>query len=353
MHGFPGWRASGILTAAILLCAGGSAQALTFGQSFFIPTEYAHDFAFDPATQTLFISRASVIERYNVTSRQFLSPWSTPYGVYPLKLSADGRHLYAAGYPGTGQPAKSIIQVDLATQAQQQFISSASASSIYDLACMADNSVFFTSTQTDYLRQLDPTTGLIIPRIDAPEARQGSRLNESTAIFTSGDLTTLMVWEGNTSRATVYTYNIESQAFSPAIELNGHGRAALNGNGSLIAIGMTIYDRNLRPVHQLTGMYGVAFDPGADILYARDSTTATMIGIDTSNWSELFRFPLNDYSSAGSYFGAGRVSISSDGQYLFHSYEDGIRAYWLPEPATVTLLGLGLVCVLCRRRLAA
>lgn len=337
----------------VLLLLADTSLALPFGQSFLILTAHPADQAFDSSRQILYISKNSGIERYDLAGKQFLQPYTVPYAQpNPVDLSPDGRYLYVAGYPGGANPVRIITQIDTTNGSQHQFVSNGSAGTgNYDLVYAANGKVFFTNSNIDYLRQLDPATGQVIPRTDAPPSNYGSRLNDQTTIAISGNRNLLMFSEGNTSRPTNYTYNVVTDTFSPALSSDGLGRASINRNGTLIATGSTIRDPNLQPLHLLFGLTAVAFDPLRDILYAWDSGPNNFVGLDTNTWSELFHFPIGDSIQPSNYYGPGRVTISSDSRYLFLAVEDGIRAYSIvPEPSAALILGLGWAIVSGRCR---
>lgn len=346
--------------SAVIMLVGVWAMAAS-ADSVLIPVPDRRDHVFDPVRGQLLISTArGVVERFDNSTGVLGAPLSVS-GVpqYGIDIAADASFAMVASSGGYfKQPQGFVSRVDLQTGAVVNYTYDYGfyEGGGYDVAIAANGKALFTTwfygSGWTLLREVDPATGVITPRTDAPPyfLHPGGSVRGRSQVNRSKDRSLLFFQQFDTSNGPVFTYGSATDAFSnPCLDtgfFDGRVRlliyslSAVSRDGALIALEMgntddpvRIFTRDLGFVTDLNSVRGgIAFDPIRDILYTVDSTNDLIIAWDTGTWSGLFAIPTDEDVSDSGIFDAGVMSVSPDGRWLFLSTPSGIRRYTLPAP---------------------
>jgi hypothetical protein len=319
-----------------------------------LPVSDRRDLVYDSTRNLLYITTGhGTVERYDPVNQALLSPFQVGVSLLGADITPDGKYLFAADKQ-RGATQGVIHRVDLSTGAVTEItytIGSGEAGS-YSVAVAASGKAFFDSlvegTGAVPLRQIDLTTGAVTNRTDAGT---GGQIAQSTLISRGADGGRAFFTEANISSGPAFTYTAAGDAFSHETNTNmflSTRWSAVNRNDTLIALEMfnsdvTILDVNLKHVKDLGGIDGgVAFDPTQDVLYGVNSTTGQVVAYDTNTWAVKYTLPVGEPvnwmgGDGGplSAYGAGIMTVSSDGKFLFLNTASGVRVYALPQASGV------------------
>lgn len=165
-------------------------------------------------------------------------------------------------------------------------------------------------------------------------------MTQNAMIHRSADATLLYFLETDISSGPVFTYNANTNSFSPRVQSNyylAYAGSAVNRNGSLVGTVIppggggasldTVPNFNfVAPFNGLDG--GIAFDALQDRFYAVNNSAKQIVAYDTNTFAELLRLNIAEALSNGvTEFGAGNLIASADGRYLALATPSGIRLF--------------------------
>jgi len=322
--------------------------------STFIPAPYHAAVVFDSQLNQLLITTGDgYLQRYDVASGQLLPAKiirnSPGFADGFSDVSPDGAFLYVAE---TDYDMWPIRKVNLAagTVSGISYPKDEEEQGAFDLATASDGRVLFTSRTFSMsmgaIRQMDPLTGAVTKRNDAPGVTPGTTgLAPDTLVARSADRSFLVFAEPGNASGPAFTYSADTDSFSPVKSMgfmHESGAPAVNRDGSLVAFytgtGIAVFDRNIDFVHDIGPLLGgMAFDPTRDVMYAVDSTADQIVAIDTTDWSVLYSFPVGENVSNAAPLVNGLMVISGDGTRLFLTTPTGVRMYPLvSSPGSIT-----------------
>ncbi len=311
-------------------------------QSTLLPIADRRDLIFDPQRDRLYMTTSDGdVERYDVATGDLLTPWHVGNALNGGDITVDGNALYIAENQ-RGATQGFIRKVNLTDGTVKNLTFDFSYDDIPSDVAIAANglAIFRGFGQWQPYRQIDLSTDTISKRSSDWSIYGGS------LIARSSDRSLLFITQGGISSGPIATYDATTNTFSPEKDTNTYlatSLSAVNRNGSLIALewgtGISILDRNLNSVENLTNVDGgLAFDPTRDVLYAASSASNQIIAYNTNTWKELYRFnigenirPTNAYDDPSQPLGNGVMVVSDDGNHLFMSTSQGVRAFDLRQ----------------------
>jgi ribosomal protein L24E len=312
--------------------------------SVLIPVTNRRDLVYDPTRNLLDITTASgQVQRYDVAGQTLLSPWTVGTSLNGADITPDGSALYVAENQTSG-PLGILHQVNLSdgSVTDVTYNRASSETGVWDVAVANNGRAFFSTRFAGSgwvpFRQLDLNTGSVSIRTDAPGSGGGGQVAGNTYIDRSADGSQMFMKE-----SAIFTYESASNSFPQHAQAGGiyfNAPTAVSGDGSLIATGLggvSIMDRNFHSVHTLGTNFngGLTFDPSRDLLYVADTAAYQVVAFDTGTWEERFRLDIGEGIPAGTTFGSGEMTVSSDGSKLFMSTPSGVRMIDLPASTGV------------------
>jgi hypothetical protein len=327
------------------------------GTTSLIQATKVRDFSFDAFNQTLYISGTDSLQRYNVATKQFLTPIYLGGQTAGMDISADGRYLAVANntYSDT-QNYVDILDIHNGTSQRLAFTRSDYEAGTYTAAFDNKNGLLITSSsyssawvplrrydlgseQTSVINNFIRYNSMLTPSADHGVIGivESDISSGPWGLYQSGDASYSAL--GGTGGWFTYEIGVSRDATQVAVPTY-KGTFIFDGTTQTALVGEYT---NLHPV-------GVAYNPISDIVYFPWAGTSYVYAYDTTTNTRIEGFDFEEpfYSLGNFAFGIGRAKVSSDGRYLFVSTEDGVRFMSLsvvPEPGNIEMLmvGLGLI----------
>lgn len=304
------------------------------------------DMVHDHKRNILYISTAAAsgatgqVLRYDMTAQAFLSPLPVSGNLGGMDISPDGDTLMVAdrNYNATNNW---VHVVDLTTGLSRRalFPLEFYEGGIYTVAFGKDGRALVSSTFLGSgsvpLRRYDPATDT---------TTRLASISQWTMLTASGDGSVIGFAEANSSAGPVGIYRVDDGSILRTyFYTNGTGwfnyEIGVNHNGTQMAVptygGTFIYDNQLnRSSGPVIGTYagaqpiGVVYHPFDDIVYFAWATTPYVRAHRTSDFASSTAYNVNHtFQHPGNWaFGAGRLKISRDGQWLFVTVPNAVRA---------------------------
>jgi hypothetical protein len=288
--------------------------------TYFIPFSGAADFVYDDLRDILYIvNGGSDVQRYQLGSASFLTPFSISGSLANLDLSPDGNLLAIADH--TSSANAWLYLVDLDSSIIRQGILTNFSGYVYSLALGNDGAVV--CEVGNLVLRYDPVTGIT--------TRRNSVDPGSGPMTASGDRSTIAIAGPGDSAGLVFTYNVAAQGIDGFIWSNDYISAPpeVNRNGSLLAeptsFGLPIFtnqhvtDYSGNYIALVSGPSGVVFSPNQDLLFCGRSGTRELRAYETANFTESF---VLDF---GTNITSSRMRMSRDGSKIFGAVSGGIN----------------------------
>jgi len=293
------------------------ATAIASDPKNFVAAPQAVDFVYGTARDTLYITSGATILRYQVASRSFLPPYQTGGTLTGIDLSPDGNTLAAAD-----ESRSSIFLVDLGknTVVEKAFIPVAGETGIHSVAFAADGTLLVASQgsagSSTPLRRYDPTTGEIRTVANLVGATLAPGPDSRCFAFLENGSGSLGIYDAVTQKIT--------------LQLNSHGNSRQVGvdrGCSQVAHSGIFHSSEVAIDAYIPSATGVAYHPGADLVYLASGSNGTVLAYDNKTFSMAAAY------DAGGYFGTGGyLKVARDGSYLFALVDLGIGIIDLTVP---------------------
>ncbi|MHC4154280.1 MAG: SdrD B-like domain-containing protein [Planctomycetota bacterium] len=284
------------------------------------------DIVFDDMRNLLYMStEAGEIERFDLSTNQFLSPITVGGSPHGMDITADYGALYVADTQlsdGNGVVHKvnaETLNVTDLTYSVGQFEDGS-----YDIAIGSEGIALFTASYSGSgwvpLYVLDTSTDIITVR---PDVLGQSTINDDVRLVRSYDRSTIWLIN-NSSNGWIGVYDAPTDTFTAEKEFNNYlnqSPIALNRDGSMAAIQLyrhcRIVDSDFNMVMGLDdSKMGAEFDPSSDVFYQFQQRWHVLFALDTVVWELL------DYISPGGVtetyerFTRGETAMTADGRVL-------------------------------------
>ncbi len=284
------------------------------------------DIVFDNLRNLLYVSTAAgEIERYDLSTHQFLTPVSVGGSPHGMDITSDYRALYVADIQlsgGSGVVHK--IDLDTLAVAPLTYPVDLNEDGSYDIAIGSEGLALVTSSFSGSgwvpLHVLDTSTDIIT---DRPDVLGQSTINDDVRVIRSHDRN--VIWlVNNSSNGWIGVYDAPSDTFVAEKEYQNYLDAspvALNRNGAKAAIQLDehcrIVDSEFTMVMGLNdSKMGAEFDPVGDLYYQFHNERNSIYAIDTVHWQ--IHKSTGTGLVAGIYekFTRGETAITEDGRVL-------------------------------------
>ncbi|MBW8745116.1 MAG: VCBS repeat-containing protein [Sphingomonas sp.] len=301
-----------------------------------IATGTFKDAVFSPNGTILYASHAGTITAYNVSSGAVLGNWTLGTTLGGIDISTDGHTLVAterqAGpsntVGGTTTTDYYVYGLDVTTGAKTTFTSHVTGytNEFYDVSMLSDGQALLTHNMYSGwapLTTLNLTSGTFTDSSDS--------YTQPGVLVGSADRSHLALGPENISDEPMYIYTVGSgvtashKGYADNVMGYNDGVQAISPDGSLVAQGpgLNIYDGNLHFITslqqkypQFTAISGMAFSPDDHFLYLLDSTSKTVMKIETAQWNVVGQFSVQaDLSSPYGAYG-NTLLLSPDGHTL-------------------------------------
>jgi hypothetical protein len=321
------------------------------------------DVVFDDARNLLYVStEAGEIERFDLSTNQFLGSVSVGGSPHGMDITADYSNLYVADTQlsgGNGVVHK--VDLDTLSVTDLTYAVAGNEEGSYDIAIGSQGLALFTGSYGGSilipLYVLDTTTDIITTH---PDIMGTDRVRDDLRLIRSHDRSTIWLI-GNSSDGWVAVYDAPSNSFISENRFSSYlneSPIALNYDGSLAAVQLRehcrIVDSDFNMVMGLDdSRMGAEFDPSSHLYYQAHRRWNTVLAMDTIAWE------LTDYARTGflaeTYmrFATGETAITADGRVLAITESDGVvllrREYYISALPGRTIGGLdfGSKAMLC------
>jgi hypothetical protein len=299
--------------------------------NFLIPSANNSDFTYDATRNRLYIVHGnSTIERYDLTSQQYLPSWTVNGALTSADISFDGSTLYLAD---SSNPVIHSIHIDSGAVTDY-----AVSKTTYSLCTLANGDVMFNYTfNADHfgVYRLHPATDTVTT-VGQLGSGSGFLVRDGTHTYALGSGN-----DGNYRMHILTNGAVTSQFVLP----NGGGYSfndlGISRDGSLTSyvnagtdtvdvynvIGPIDFWNGPPLVHSFTGS-GAFFDPTRDVLYVANGSI--LQAYDTLTWLPLTSVSIGESVSPNNAFNPGYMQITPDGKQLFINTSSGIRVVGTP-----------------------
>ncbi|HWT00723.1 MAG TPA: Ig-like domain-containing protein [Pyrinomonadaceae bacterium] len=329
-----------VALGVVLLAAGHAARAA----GTLIPAPSRVDMVYDSARDTIYITSAGSVLRYQIGTNSFQSPFELGGSLSGIDLSPDGNTLAVADKTRSATEVW-IHLVDLTTGVSRKvtFPRAFGEGGTFTVAFAGDGAVLTTSIYEGSgwvpMRRYDPATGA--SSVVAPSASQDGMLTASAdgsvIGFTEGNIS-----DGRFGRYRVADGDLLRKSYSDAPGWFVY-EMGVNRDGTQYAIptygGTYVYDADLRRI-TILGQYagpqpvGVVYHPAENIVYFAWATTTQVRAFDTNTFAQAAAYDFeHGFTTTGNRaFTQGRLKISRDGSLLFATVNGGVRYQRLYAP---------------------
>jgi hypothetical protein len=286
----------------------------------FTDTNDEQDIVYDAARSRVYVTSVNgQIGRFDLTSNEALGYWTVGQKLNgSADITPDGTYLLVGE---TDPVAKRGIvhRVDLRDGSVSDFAYDLSGSLQGPgwIVATANGKALFTAGSGVPLRQFDIVTGQISEfrrfsgfdqDVDAPKLRR------------SDDYNTVFLTDHKTFDGRAAIYDSATDRFTTIVDQWSSDFSVVSADGSMIASGMDIRDRELNIIVELPkNELPYAFDPVRPILYTIGPEAPHMSAFDTSSGAKLYDFPL-DRPTGSRYptsFHFSNVAITANGLRMF------------------------------------
>jgi len=284
------------------------------------------DIVFDDMRNLLYVStEAGIIERFDLSANQFLSPVTIGGSPHGMDITADYSSLYVADIQlSDGNGVVHKINTDTLDVTNLTYSVGEFEDGSYDIAIGSEGIALVTGSYSGSgwvpLYVLDTSTDTITVR---PDVLGQTTINDDIRVVRSYDRSKIWLIN-NSSNGWIGVYDAPSDTFTGEKEYHNYlhqSPIALNHDGSMAAIQLDqhcrIVDSDFNLVMGLDdSRMGAEFDPSNNLYYQFHGQTGQLFAIDTGAW-EL----ADNISSglvAGEYerFTRGETAITADGRVL-------------------------------------
>jgi len=286
----------------------------------FIPFSSPVDFVYDDVRDILYIvNGGNNVQRYQLGSAGFLTPFTISGSLANLDLSPDGNLLAIADYTSSTNAWLDLVGLNSSTVGQA--ILTNFSGYVYSLAFGNDGAVV--CQVGNLVLRYDPLTGLT--------TRQNTVDTSPGPMTASGDRSTIAIAGPGDSAGLVFTYNVAGRGIDGFIWSNDYISAPpeISRDGSVLAeptrYGLPIFtnlhtrDYSGNYIALIGGPSGVVFSPNQDLLFCGGSGTGELHAYETANFTESF---VLDF---GTNITSSRMRMSRDGSKIFGAVSGGIQ----------------------------
>ena len=321
------------------------------------------DIVFDDMRNLLYVStEAGEIQRFNLSTNQFLSPITVGGSPHGMDIAADYSSLYVADtqlIDGNGIVHK--VNLDTLDVTNLTYTVGDYEDGSYDIAIGSEGIALVTASYDGSglvpLYVLDTATDNITVR---PDVLGQTTINDEVRVVRSYDRTKIWLIN-NSSNGWIAVYDAPSDTFVAEKEFYQYlneSPIALNHDGSMAAVQLNahcrIVDANFNMVMGLDDSnMAAAFDPSSDLFYQFHHKWNVLFAVDTVSWELLDHVLSEPITETYQKFTRGETAITADGRVLavtdpnfvaLYRMEHYIRA--LPG-RTVSGLDFGNKTLLC------
>jgi hypothetical protein len=316
-----------------------------------IPISDRKDHVFDPVYQILYITTQSgTVERYDVTTKEFLSPWAIGGTLGGVDVTPNGDTVLVSDRSyDTTTDVGYIHRVDALSGivTTLEFPLDGRETGSWDVVAMNNGKAFFTADFEGSgwvpLHELDLATDTIVDRPSSTFSGP-NEVRQRTWLYRNANHSVMLGLESNISSGPVFSYFADTDSFIAGADLgfypgetarsifhsNGSGSISRDGQWLAIEIEPTnevwILDLALSNIAtKLSGIEGgVIFDPYQDLLYGLDTVNDEVIVFDTNSWSEIERIDVCEDLLATQAFDEGVLSFDPLNSTVYVSVSGGI-----------------------------
>ncbi|MHC4754945.1 MAG: YncE family protein, partial [Planctomycetota bacterium] len=319
------------------------------------------DIVFDDLRNLLYVStEAGEIERFDLSTNQFLSPVSVGGSPHGMDITADHNALYVADIQlSDGNGVVHKVNLDTLSVTNLTYSVDEFEDGSYDIAIGSEGIALVTGSGITWLALyvLDTNTDTITVR---PDVLGQSKVSDNIRVIRSYDRSTLWL-VNNSSDGWIRVYDAPTDTFvaeKKHYDYLHNSPIALNRDGSMAAIQLyghcRIVDPNFNMIMGLDdSRMGAVFDPASNLFYQFHLKRSTLFAVDTAVWefSDYVSTCLN--TETYTKFTRGETAVTADGRVLGITEPDHVilhrREYYTPALPGRTTGGLdfGNRTVLC------
>ncbi|HTS18944.1 MAG TPA: hypothetical protein VMP11_15330 [Verrucomicrobiae bacterium] len=288
----------------------------------------------DSARGLLYMTVTNQVQRYDLINGVYLAPLTVGGNLRGIDISPDNNTLVVADSTFSGS-SNWVYVVDLPSGASQQvnFPLSFYEAGTWAVAFGEDGAALITSefqgSGWTPMRRYDPSTETYTV-VASPR--------QHSMVSASGDGRTMAVAESNESPAPFDRYDVVTQAitasasagsflFDGAANRNGSQFAGLASTGAYL---LNSTPSNFTQVVSVPTSIGVAYHPGADMIFLAVSSATYVLALETHTHAEIIRYDCGTltFPSPNTFtvaFQQGRMRSSRDGNNLFVTVNGGVR----------------------------
>src|ERR1017187_6055716 len=304
----------------------------------FIAATNRVDMVADSSRGLLYITDGDRVDRYNLLSGNFLSPFILGGSLMGIDISPDNNTLVVADQSYNSNYWVDVVDLTTGNSRQAKFPAPPAGS--WSVAFGNDGAVLITGRATGSgdvpLRRYVPATG---------DSRIiNNFIDQDSMVSSSGDGATMGIVGHNDSGGPLDRYDVASQTLTgPALTEWETYEVGVNRDGTQFAAptynGTYVFDGKLRQIGLLgsyasQGPIGLAYHPQADLVFFAWCPTSYLRVFDTHTFSEVARYDCGyafSFPGNNTAFQQGRVRASRDGNNVFVTVGGGVR--WISREA--------------------
>ncbi|MHC4476375.1 MAG: SdrD B-like domain-containing protein [Planctomycetota bacterium] len=284
------------------------------------------DIVFDDVRNLLYVStEAGEIERFDLSTNQFLSPISVGGSPHGMDITADYSALYVADTQlSDSNGVVHKVNLDTLSVTNLTYTVVGNENGSYDIAIGSQGLALFTGSYGGSmlvpLRVLDTSTDVITTH---PDIMGLTTIRSNLRLVRSYDRGTIWLID-NSSNGWIRVYDAPSDTFVAEKKYYNYlheSPIALNRDGSMAAVQLDgncqIVDSNFNMIMALDdSKMAAAFDPANNLFYQFHLDWSTLFAYDAAVWELL------DYVSTGlnpetyTKFTRGETAVTADGRVL-------------------------------------
>ncbi len=298
----------------------------TLGWIDIIDVNGPRDIVFDDIRNLLYVStEAGKIERFDLSSNQFLSPVTVGGSPHGMDITADYSALYVADTElSGGDGVVHKINTGTLNVTDLTYTVGENEEGSYDIAIGSEGIALVTGSYSGSgwvpLHVLDTSTDIITVR---PDVLGESTINDDVRVIRSHDRTKLWL-VNNSSNGWIGVYDAPSDTFireKQYSEYLNQSPIALNRDGSMGAVQLDehcrIVDSDFNMIMGLDdSRMGGEFDPSSDLYYQFHHEWNSLLAIDTVVWELLNNVGTGLVAETYEKFTRGETAITADGRVL-------------------------------------
>jgi DNA-binding beta-propeller fold protein YncE len=304
-----------------------------------------------------------VVERYNPVTNTFLSSFNVGTNLAATDITPDDHYLLAAEHNTSGSTG-TIDRVDLTTGTvtPMSYPLENLDAGAYDIVALNDGQAVFSSDSnftgnSGNLRSINLSTWAIS---DFMANGHTDGVSPRSELWRSPDHSTFFLNDTETSAGGVQLFSTKTENFlvntQLGTDLNGF-RVAISPDDTAIAFGgfnVQLAARNtsnLSVIKTLTDAGGgVAYNPINSVLYDASLGSGSILVLNGSTYQQIGSIPAGGASFSPYDDPDNGMTVSDNGKFLFVYSQSSLYVYSVPEPASISLLGLAVPLLAVRRR---